>query len=445
MNAQSVLGAGSTYENSYAFQLIEQNVVTPYVVGTNVDFQKFENIVEAVNKGRIITAQTDNGSRLMKLPYLPPNIVSATVKTRTSISGTVLRLDFNESLYDGFVNYQMVMASNKTRGQVKDHGAGFVVLELLYSITGDTTFQSADFIAGSAFAGRQDVSPGVTEGRENTTQTPLLNYNVIGQQRYSFEVTRENYSRRTAVVVNGQPYWQHAGYDLWMRDKKSIMNVGTWDSPMVNVQDKWVSGGIEWQIENQGGEVLGYQGDLYDLMLTVAKTAKAKGLDVEEYFVPVGYEAFANFQTSIANNTNLKYAGTSNTFGGSEVKGINAKVFSCLDIDFKLSSWPLFNNSQINPTGVSTLTGKSKSAYNAVFIDTRDVYTVGYGKQPFASNYKYGADAHNMSIVEGITDLMGKSVKKGTNTTNSASVQLEVNLMTQLNDPTRHFIGKISS
>lgn len=442
---QSVLGSGSTYENSLAFQLIEENCVTPFVVGTQVDFQKFENIVEVVSKGKTNMAVTENGSRKLKLPYLPPNIIAATCATRTSISGTVLKLTFTETNYDGFINYRSVKASNGTLGLVKDHGQGYVVLELLYSQSGDATFQSADFAAGTEFAERQDVSPGVTESRENTTETPLLNYNVIQQQRYSFEVTRENVSRRTAVMVDGQPYWQHAGFDLWMRNAKSIMNVGYWDAPMVDRQDQWVSGGVEWQIANQGGEVMGYQGDMYSALINIAKLAKAKGLDVEEYLVPIGYTAFTSFQESVSNNTNVKYAGTSNTFGGNDVKGINAKVFNCLDIDFKLVSWPLFNSSQMNPSGVSSITGASKASSNAVFIDTREVYTIGYGKQGFISKYSYGPDSYNMAIIEGMTDLMGRKASSAKNSRNACTVELEVNQMYQLNDPTRHFLLKIIS
>jgi len=81
-----------------------------------------------------------------------------------------------------------------------------------------------------------------------------------------------------------------------------------------------------------------YQGDFTpDTLLSVAKAAKAKGLATTEYLCPIGYNALAGFQTYLFNNQ-IKYAGTTNTVGGVEVKGMNAMVFKALDIDFLLTS-----------------------------------------------------------------------------------------------------------
>lgn len=447
-NANSVLGAGSTYENSLLFQLIEANCVTPYMASLSPDFQQLEGIVEMLTGGSYNNAETENGARLLKVPYLPDNTISATISLRTVVSPTVLKLTFNQAGYDGFINYAGVKGSNSTWGQVKDHGPGFVVLELLFSITGDVTFQAGDFAGGTDLSQRQDVSPGVTGGRENVNQTPLLWYNVIQQQRYSYEMTRENVTRRTAIQASdGTYYWQHQGFDLSMTMNKNRINMGMWDSPMVNVQDRWMSGGIEWQIKNQGGGVLPpYQGDYtYQNMVQVAKAAKAKGLATTEYLVVLGYNALAGFQVDAWNNSNVKYAGTSNTIGGSEVKGMNAEVFKCLDIDFKLVSWPMLNSARVNPDGVSLYTGQLKSSYTAVYMDTSQVRTVNYGLQPFISKYSYGPDAYNMAKLDGITDILGRKSKNPVNDKNAASVQLEVNNMYQLNNPNNHFIQEIAA
>lgn len=452
MTAQSVLGAGSTYENSLLFQLIEENCVTPWVSALSPAFRQLEGIVEAVTGGRFNNAESEasreNGARLLKIPYLPDNTVTATINTRTVVSSTILRLTFNQSGYNGFINYQSVKGSNGTWGQVKDHGPGFVVLELLYSITGDTTFQTADFAATTDISARQDVSPGVTGGRENIEETPLLTYNVIQQQRYSYTITRENISRRTAIKASdGTYYWEHQGFSLAMQRNKNVMNMGMWDSPMLNVQDRWMSGGIEWQIKNQGnGTLPPYQGQFTpEVLLQVAGAAKAKGLTTQEFLVPIGFNALSTFQNSNWDNQ-LKFSGTSNTIGGVDVKGMNAKVFTALDIDFKMVSWPMLNSRRINPSGDSVLQpGQLKSSYTAVFLNTEEVDTVNYGKQPFISKYSYGADPYNMQKLDGITDILGRKSKSPTNDINAASVQLEVNNMYQLNNPDNHFILEIAS
>ncbi len=442
--SEFILGAGATYENSLLFQLIETNNVRPWVVSRYSDFQELTNIIDAVNDGKV--TPTQSGARDIKLPYLPQLAVSASIKTggRTSVASDVLKLEWQDTTYDAFINDRLVEASNGTFGQVIDHGAGFVVVRLIKSATDAAAFVAADFAAGTQVSDVQDISKGVTGSKQSVKYVPLEEYNTIGQQRYTLELSREDVSRKTVVEINGQQYWQHSAMPLFMKETKNSLNKGIWRSPRISEQDKWVSGGIKWQIENQGGSRETYNGVFdEDLLIRVAKNAREKGLGTEEYLVPCGYNAYAGMNKFIGSKY-IQYAGTENTIGGKKVEGIDVDTFKVLGIKFKLMPWSMLNNRAVNPEGNSLLTGELKSSYSAVFLDTSPVDTVSYGNQPFASTYFYGQDAYYMQTVEGMTDIMGKKSARPTNTVNACSVEIEINELTQLNDPSRHLLMEIS-
>lgn len=442
--SEFILGAGATYENSLLFQLIQTNNVRPWVVSRNSDFQELANIIEVVNGGKSVPVQS--GARNMRLPYLPDLATYANIKTsgRTALASDVLKLEFTDTQYDGFINDRMVESSNGTFALVTDHAAGYIVVKLLYSASGNTSFQSADFAEGTQVTEIQDVSKGVTGSKQTKLYVPLEEENTIGQQRYTLELTRENVSRRTVVEIKGQPYWQHAAMPLFMKETKNSIAKGQWKNPRVNSQDKWVSGGIKWQIENQGGTRNTYDGNFTeDILIQVAKNAKEKGLNTQEYLVPCGYNVLAGMNKFIGSKY-IQYAGTENTIGGKEVQGIDVDTFKVLGIKFKLMPWSVLNNPRLNPEGISSVTGELKSSYTAVFLDTSPVDTVAYGTQPFISNYFYGQDAYYMNVIEGMTDIMGKKSSKPTNSVNACSVEIEINELQQLNDPSRHQILEIA-
>lgn len=442
--SEFVLGAGATFENSLLFQLMETNSIREWVVTRQSAFQQVMNVFETLNGFSATKVRSD--ARTFKMPYLPDLSISAVIKTGgRSTVGSNLRLEWTDASYDGFLNDNMVEGSNGTYGIVVDHGAGYVVVKLHYSASGNTTFQLADFAAGTQVTYIQDVSKGVTDSKESRKYVPLEEYNVIGQQRYTLNLTREDLSRKTAVKVNGQPYWQHSAMDLFMRhDVKNQMALGIWKSPYVNKQDQWSSGGIKWQIENQGGMRETYDGTFTeDTMLQIATNARERGTGTTEFFVPCGSRLLGSLQ-KFSSSKYIQYAGTQNTVGGAEVKGINVETFKCLGIDFKFQNWDVLNNPRLNPEGVSATTGQLKSSYTGLFLDTSPVQTVGYGEQPFVTPYSYGPQSYGTTIVEGTCDFMGNYLKKGSNGINGCKVEVESNELYQLNDPSKHVLLEIA-
>src|SRR5574343_2025727 len=196
--SELILGSGATFENSLLFQLLETNSIREWVVTRQSAFQQVMNVFETLNGFSATKVRAD--SRLFKMPFLPDLSISNVIKTGgRTVVGSNLRLEWVDANYDAFLNYNMVEGSNGTYGIVVAHGPSFIEVKLHYSASGSTSFQSADFAAGTQVSYIQDVSPGVTDSRESRKYVPLEEYNVIGQQRYTLSLTREDLSRKTAV------------------------------------------------------------------------------------------------------------------------------------------------------------------------------------------------------------------------------------------------------
>jgi len=440
--ASSIIGAGSTWEDSLLFNAIKTNNVSSMVIARDKKFQKLTSIIDVIAKKNVVAVRS--GARYITLPYLPDLAISAQIKTggRNAV-GNGLQLDWQDPEYDGFINGRLVEAKNGTWGTVTAHGNGYIQIALFYSITGDTTFQTADFAAGEQVSQAGDVSKGVHGARESIKYVPQDNFNVIGSERYTLELTEEDMARQTVVTVNGKPYWQTAAEELWLQETLNTQNVDLWKRPYRNVTDAWSSGGFKWQLQNQDGQLETYDGNLSEAFIySIFETVLARGTGSTEFFVPCGYALQSGFQQTIGSKY-IQYAGINNTIGGKTVEGINVMEFKALGISLKLFNWDVLNNPALNPEGLS-VTGKPKSAYTGIFLDTSDVMTVGHGMQPFISKYYYGQQESNTQKFDGMTDITGAKAKMPVSKINSASIEMDINCCTQLNDPSRHILLTIS-
>lgn len=444
--SQSILGAGYTYDNNILYQAIETNSVRNYVVSRQVKFSKMLNIFDKLNGYNATSTRTD--AREFKQPYLGDTSPYGVIKTggRTQVTTSLLKLYLTDESYDDFITDHILESSTGVMGLIVAHEPGMVTVKFYYAPTGATAFVAADFAAGTQVTEGTDVSKGVTDAKESRKYVPNYDTNVVGQQTYTYEVTREDMSRKTVVTTgSGDEYWQHAGWDLFMQrdvvDKKAW---GVWKGPRVTTTDQWNSGGIKWQIENQGGMQDTYNGTLTEQkLLQLAEMVHERGTGTTEFYVPCGSRLLSGFQYT-AGNKYIQYAGTQNTIGGTEVKGINVETFKVLGIDFKFDVWAMLNNPRLNPEGQSAITGQLKSSYTGIFLDTSMIPTIGHGLKPFITPYYYGPEATGATIIEGTTDLMGNYLKKGNNAKNACLVQIQSNELYQLNDPTRHILLNIS-
>lgn len=432
------LGSGFSEKNFLLNELYNTQNVRNYVVSRSPDQQILSTLIEL--SGGSIGVGQQFGQRLIRLPFLPPGLKGAVIKTngRTLQAGnTQLVLQFTDSTYKGFINDMSVSSTNGTYGKILSWQPGQITISLLYSATGNTTFQAADFAAGTGVSARTDVSGANSKTKQYNPRVPLQQSNVIGKQRYTYIAERENLGIQTAIEWKGQQYWAYSGLDLSIQDYKNQRELGLLYNPMVNVEDNWMAGGLRWQVANQGSGISTYTGTVdLGLFTRLIEEKQAQGYSPKSYVVLCGSSFLASFQTNVAPDF-LKTAGRNNVIGGQEVKAINALTWSTLNCDFKFISYPLLNSAEANMLAASSF-GKLKSSYTAIFLDDSKVQTSN-GLRPWVDRYYFGHDGgENVSVQEGTIDLMGRKSKNRTMDSETAQMDSIFDECIQWNDPQRH-------
>lgn len=443
--AEVILGPGYSEKNYLVAELLATNNVRSWVVSRQTAYQQLTNIVELA--GGSVSVPQQAADRNLRLPYIPSLLVGNVIKTggRSSITSTVLNLQWTDSQYQGFLNERIVMSSNRTMAKVIANQPGQITISLLTSSTGAATFASGDFAEGTGVSQTTDVSPGVSNFKQTNQYVPLQNANTVGKQRYTYSVTREDLGLKTQIEYKGQPYWQYANYDLFNAQVKNSREIGLWNNLRDTSPNNWVAGGLRWQIINQGGDQESYAGTLSEtIILNILQNVVNTGNGTTEMVVLCGSAAYRQWQENVG-RPYLVTAGINNTIGGKEVKGINVEHYKALNIDLKFVRWDMLNAPAANMFAFSTITGQLKSSYTMLFLDTSKVPTSN-GMQPFITRYYYGHDdGYIAQTYEGLIDLYGKPSKKPVLTTDTAQMDLLFDELVQLNDPSRHVLLEISA
>lgn len=443
--SSTFLGNGFSEKNFLLNELYNTQNVRNYVVSRSPDQQVLSTLIDL--SGGSMPMGSQFGQRLIRMPYLPPGLIGAIIKTagRTLQAGnTQLVLQFTDTTYKGFINDLTVQSTNGTFGKVLSWAPGQITIGLIYSVTGNATFQAADFAAGTGVSARTDVSGANSKTKQYNQRNPLQQSNVIGKQRYTYIAERENLGIQTAIEWKGQEYWAYSGLDLSIQDYKNQRELGLLYNPFVNVEDNWMSGGFQWQMANQGSGLSTYGGTVtLDLFTQLIEEKQAQGYSPKEYVVLYGSSFMASFQTNVVPNF-VQTAGKNNVIGGAEVKAINAMEWSTLGCNFKFISYPLLNAAEANMLQLSTF-GKLKSSYSAIFLDTSKVQTSN-GMRPWVDRYYFGHDGgDNVSIQEGTIDLMGRKSRNRTMDSETAQMDSIFDECVQLNDPQRHIWLNVAS
>lgn len=445
--AEVILGPGYSEKNYLVAELMATQNIRKWVVSRQSAYQQLTNIIELAGGSVSVPQQADN--RNLRLPYLPSLLVGAMIKTggRTSVSGTILTLQWTDASYMGFLQDRTVISANRTMGKVIATQPGQITVLLLSQIGGNATFQSADFAEGTGVTQSTDVSAGVSNSKQTQKYVPLQQYNVVGKQRYTYSVTREDLGLKTQIEYKGQMYWQYANFDLFNAATKNVREIGLWNNSYLNETDNWVAGGLRWQIINQGGTQESYDGTLTETIINnILQNSINKGNGTKEFVVLCGSAAYRQFQENVGKQY-LVTAGVNNTIGGKTVEGINVTHYKAQGIDIKLVQWAMLNSAEANMFAYSTVTGQLKSSHTMLFLDTSMVPTSN-GMQPFISRYYYGHDdGYLTQTYNGLIDLMGRPVGKGNSvlTTDTAQMDVLFDELVQLNDPSRHILLEIAA
>jgi len=435
MPGQNPYAATPSAANQLIPKLLEYRQVSPYVIYQQQGFtmSKLMNILATPTNERA-------GNRVIEQYTIGNTLPTATIASRVAVGG-LLTIGWSNPQYDGFiVNETMKSATDKV-GKVVSHTAGSVTIQPL-----DGAFDANDFAVGAVVNTLGNMSGPGSYGPESKYYMPDERFNYVGTTRANVTLTRDDLSARTWVEVDGQPYWNYAQMDIAIRDFNRINDMRIWNGERINAGGEgYMTGGLKWQMKNQGATLDPRTGqltengigDLFEKMLNNGNSTATEFVGV------VGSSWLKQFQRNVARDY-IVTAGTTNTVGGKEVVGLNAMVYACQGIEFKLIAMPSWNNRAAYGTPSLEVPGTTIEANNAWFIDPTDVMT-SQGKKPFLQKFYYSPNM-DMGVVEidGMIDQNGTWVKKAANSRDAFSIELIEDCAILLADPTKQVFSFIS-
>ena len=277
---------------------------------------------------------------------------------------------------DPFRTNWTVLDNNLKVGRVISHTLGQVTIEPDgVALSSATDFQVGTFIKNgwNESANRESVRT------EDLTYVPDLDYNYAAVSRNTKYIDLED-QIHTRAEIYGKSLWysqEKFGIQDWVKQ----LSVRWLIEQRAQVQGydgkRNKNGGIFWGIQNRGGSM--NQGtatftiaDLQQVIETIRSKDATPNINIAAF---MGTQVMGALQQNIGSD--IKFAGQNNTFGGSEVKGINVKRYEYLDVSISFMPMPEFNNPQgIFADPCSYNPGTTVGQNSALFFNTNDIPSV---------------------------------------------------------------------
>lgn len=409
---------------------INYREVESFVIERYPQAFKFDKIIKELGDGEY----KRSGQRKFEIYYEGNTAPFQVVNARTVV-GSNLRLTWQDPDWTMFRVGDLLQSENGVIGQVVTTIAG----ECLVRPFSTSAFVSADFAANEGV-----VTMGASVSTYNSTgvtermTVPFSAYNVIGAYRNTATLYAEEEWEKTWVMdQNGNPYYARVKEVNALRDSKRDNYLRMLKGVRSEVGDQYLGGGIEWQIENFGGVAESYTSlDADAIQLQIQSMITNLGSTGSEYLVICGTGYLGQFQRNVATDL-IRYAGNTNTIGGTEFKGINATMYSYLGKTLKFVVDESFDNTQMFAKMSTLNPGTTVQSNTAYFFDLSPVETKS-GKVPFMRRYYYGYDGMFTNYVRGITDENGNRSQTASNDTTSTTFEIVYNQTTQLMNPAAH-------
>lgn len=362
------------------------------------DYSNNYNTVDFLVTRNAKPRRIDGEDGLFYKPIMGISQVIAEVASTTLISTTKLRVNFVDPLYDLFRPTETVgdgtAAQNK--GRVIEHNPGYIVLECAPPITAWNT--SLHFVAGSfATVLFQSSANRGSVGMEPLYEYPTYVKNQTSITRGSVELYRRDFNK-TFVEFRGD-YWASA------QDERAIMRYA------IEAENRalWSEFG---QITSALGGTVNYSMGLKEAIKDPQRGGVYRSLssamtqsDFENWIGAVadkqsrqhtpltivcGRGALGLVQNFIA--PYIQFGGSSNTFGGNKVHGIDAYTYSFNGITCDFIMAPSLNDSTRWPqiTTAPGLGGKTRLQYTMIALDMDNYEAVGGGSLPAMEKVYFG-------------------------------------------------------
>jgi len=324
-------------------------------------------------------------------------------------AGNTVVITLSDATYNSFrVGDVIVAADHSISGKVIAASAGSLTVEPTESTIAEMLVA---FAANAYVKVLGDSSPNFySDGKSPLYEYPELIYNHSAVKRDTYlAARRENIASR---VYYKDKFWGDAQLDLMvqrflrqMEKQMLFSNRAQFTSQVGGESD--LNGGVRWSIMNRGGEYLPLASALtesqFDNFLANVWSRKASRSTPMTLFM--GRGMMQHIQRTFTDGY-IENAGSMNTFGGSEVKGIDVRTYSIAGVDVGFVELPVLNDTEFFPelTTVAGLSNRYRQQHTLFALDLDPIEVKGGGLAPAIEKIYRGPSEFYAGYIKGMAD-----------------------------------------
>lgn len=317
-----------------------------------------------------------------------------------------LRVTFTDPTYSLFRENMIVLDTNRNQGRVVTSGAGFVII----SPTPGSPVLSASTMFTANMYIKEGWNTSINRGSVNPAPlnaVPYYDYNWTQTTRAASQYFR-NDTYSTWVEYNGK-YWYTSVDAVMMLDLAKQLERRAWFGVRGQGTDDSgrpynENGGLIWAIKDpiRGGVIQPMasnpvKADYERFMGLIAK--RQAGPTMTQTWL-CGRDALTNIQTTYTQNF-IQYSGQYNTFGGSEVQGLDVQMLQLAGTKVKLINCKFFDDPTYFPE-LSTIANGTKMGNTIIALDEGMYNGFGGGMQPAIENIYFGNKEFEYGVLNGM-------------------------------------------
>jgi hypothetical protein len=397
-------------QNNYVLNGLDSPDKMALVYDLSGGYNTLTMLVDILNKQKSTQVVGLDGK--FQKPILGRSNVIAQILANAQ-AGANLVITFTNPTYDLFRIKDVVLDTNRNQGRVIAKAPGTITIEPLSKPT--ALVAATHFTAGMFAKSSWDASGNFgSTGKSVIYETPYYDYNYTAITRESAEYFRRNMNS-TFVKYEGK-YWYTSIDEMAVRnmarqsERKAWMSWrGQTTSSIEGVLNQ--NGGLEWAIKDpiRGGYVQTQtnnptKADFENFIMTVSRRQAASNVRLT---LLMGQGALANLQTNFTSDF-VKFGGVYNTFGGSEVVGLNVMKYAIAGVECDIMRVPFFDDEEFfpEPSTIPNVIG-NRMSNTVVALDTAMYPSIGGGMLPAIEKIHFGEKEFIYGYIPGMIGANG--------------------------------------
>jgi len=333
-------------------------------------YGKATQIVTLLNEGGSVKVNTAD-AKYEKFTIGHQGVI-AKIDTR-AVSGVNLILTLIDPLFDFFRNGDVVLDIDRAQGFVLSHAPGTITISPYdRDVFLATDFESGDF----ARRGWNSSSNRNSTGTESLYATPDTIVNFGSIKRDSVFLHRRDFHETFIDEAISKKNWalmqEHVLINRVMQSMEWSHLFEERNQKIINGELTNSNGGLLWAIKNRGGTHIVSPNDLTEetwqgLIETVSKKDATSSSRLTFLYGKAALSRIQSFTSDF-----VKQSGINNTFGGTEVSGIDVQTYAYLGTIIDFVYLPILDDETMFPEQ-STITGKQRMSSAFFLVDFSSV------------------------------------------------------------------------